>query len=147
MVDLRDGKEGFDFLGWPFHACMSGRLWEKKRIIRYYLHRWPSQRSMKRARQRVKALTARGQVGQELPVVIARLNRFLRGWGNYFRTGNASAKFRQLDRHVVWRLHRLLVTKRGRNLRAGQADRWTETWFRDQGLYQLMGTIRYPEAA
>jgi hypothetical protein len=52
-----------------------------------------------------------------------------------------------VDRYVVWRLHRLLVKKRGRNLRAGQANAWTSTWFHDQGLHQLMGTIRYPKAA
>ena len=72
---------------------------------------------------------------------------FLRGWGNYFRTGNAADKFVSLDRHVVWRLRRLLIKKRGRNLRAGQADRWTPNWFHDQGLHKLMGTIRYPKAA
>jgi RNA-directed DNA polymerase len=146
VVDLREGKEGFDFLGCHFHARMSGRLWAQKRIVRYYLHRWPSQRSMKRARARVKAFTARSQVGMELEAVIGRLNRFLRGWANYFRTGNAQ-KFRDLDRYVVWRLKRLLIKKRGRNLRAGRAGRWTEAWFHDQGLHKLMGTIRYPKAA
>jgi RNA-directed DNA polymerase len=147
VVDLREGKEGFDFLGCHFRARMSGKLWEQKRIIRYYLQRWPSLRSMKRARARIKALTARSQVGQELEVVIGRLNQFLRGWGNYFRTGNAAIKFRQLDRYVSWRLLRLLIKKRGRNLRAGQANRWTEAWFHDQGLHKLSGTIRYPKAA
>jgi RNA-directed DNA polymerase len=147
VVDLRQGKEGFDFLGCHFHARMSGRLWEERRIIRYYLHRWPSQRAMKKARERIRALTSRKQIGAELPLVIERLNLFLRGWGNYFRTGNASDKFRQLDRYVWWRLFRLLVKKRGRNLRAGQADRWTEAWFHDQGLHKLLGTIRYPKAA
>jgi RNA-directed DNA polymerase len=147
VVDLREGREGFDFLGCHFRARMSGRLWEQKRVIRYYLHRWPSQRSMKRARQRVKALTSRKRVGADLRVVIGELNQFLRGWGNYFRTGNAHKKFVQLDRHVCWRLKRLLIKKRGRNLHAGQADRWTPAWFHDQGLHQLMGTIRYPKAA
>ena len=147
VVDLRAGKEGFDFLGCHFRARMSGKLWEQKRIIRYYLQRWPSLRSMKRARARIKALTDRSQVGQELEVVIGRLNRFLRGWGNYFRTGNGAIKFRQLDRYVAWRLHRLLVKKRGRNLHAGQANRWTEDWFHNQGLHKLGGTIRYPKAA
>ncbi|MGH9186834.1 MAG: hypothetical protein ACRD0U_13610 [Acidimicrobiales bacterium] len=47
----------------------------------------------------------------------------------------------------VWRLKRLLIKKRGRNLRAGQAARWTPGWFHDQGLHQLMSTIRYPKAA
>jgi RNA-directed DNA polymerase len=147
VVDLREGKEGFDFLGCHLRARMSGKLWEQRRIIRYYLHRWPSVRSMKRARARVKALTGRSQVGMELKAVIERLNLFLRGWGNYFRTGNATSKFVTMDRYVAWRPKRLLIKKRGRNLRAGQASRWSRTWFHDQGLHKLMGTIRYPKAA
>jgi len=147
VVDLREGNEGFDFLGCHLHARMSGRLWQERRIVRYYLHRWPSQRAMVRARQRIKFFTGRNRVGQELQDLIKALNLFLRGWGNYFRTGNAANKFRQLDRYVAWRLKRLLIKKRGRNLRAGQAGKWTEAWFHDQGLHQLMGTIRYPKAA
>jgi RNA-directed DNA polymerase len=147
VVDLREGKEGFDFLGCHFRARMSGKLWEQQRIVRYYLHRWPSPRSMTRARARIKALTARSQVGQQLEDVIGRLNLFLRGWGNYFRTGNAATKFISLDRYVEWRLKRFLIKKRGRNLRARQADTWTRAWFHDQGLHQLIGTIRYPKAA
>ncbi len=83
---------------------------------------------MKRARARVRDLTDRRRVGLELCDVIEALNLFLRGWGNYFRTGNAADKFVQLDRHVAWRLKRLLIKKRGRNLRAGQAGRCTRTW-------------------
>jgi hypothetical protein len=147
VVDLREGKEGVDFLGWHFRARMSGKLWERQRIIRYYLHRWPSVRFMKRARARVKAMTGRGQVGMELDAVIKRLNLFLRGWGGYFRTGNSGNKSITMDRYVAWRLTRLLIKKRGRNLRTGQATRWTRTWFHDQGLHKLMGTIRYPKAA
>jgi RNA-directed DNA polymerase len=147
VVDLRSGREGFDFLGCHLHARMSGRQWVQRRTIRYYLHRWPSVRSMKRARARIKALTGRSQVGMELKAIIERLNLFLRGWGNYFRTGNAADKFVSMDRYVAWRLKRLVIKKRGRNLHAGQADRWTRTWFHDQGLHKLMGTIRYPKAA
>jgi RNA-directed DNA polymerase len=147
VVDLRGGRQGFDFLGCHLRARMSGKQWEQRRIVRYYLHRWPSERSMKRARARVKAFTGRSQVGQDLQVVIGRLNLFLRGWGNYFRTGNAAERFVSLDRYVRWRLKRLLVKKRGRNLRAGQAGRWNPAWFDDQGLHKLMGTIRYPKAA
>lgn len=147
VVDLREGREGFDFLGCHLHARMSGPMWEKYGKVRYYLHRWPSERSMKRARARIRALTGRSQVGMELEDVIGRLNLFLRGWGNYFRTGNAHQKFTTMDRYVLWRLKRLLIKKRGRNLRAGQVDRWTPTWFHDQGLHRLMGTIRYPKAA
>jgi len=119
VVDLREGREGLDFLGCHFRARMSGRLWEQRGIVRYYLHRWPSQRAMKRLRAKVKARTGRNRVGRDVREVIADLNPVLRGWGNYFRSGNAATKFRQLDRYVVGRLRGLMVKKRGRNLRAG----------------------------
>jgi len=147
VVDLRGGSEGLDFLGCHFRARMSGRLWAQKRVIRYYLHRWPSQAAMVRLRAKVRDLTGRSRVGLDVRDVIAALNPILRGWGNYFRTGNAALKFRQIDRYVRWRLFRLMVHKRGRNLRAGQADQWTEEWFNEHGLHRLRGTIRYPKAA
>jgi RNA-directed DNA polymerase len=148
IVDLRDGREGFDFLGCHFRARVSGRLLERG-IRRYYLHRWPSKRAMKRIRARIKAMTDRRRTAgmKDIRDVIADLNPVLRGWGNYFRTGNAADKFIEIDRHVAWRLKRLLIKRQGRNLRAGQADHWTRAWLRGHGLHQLMGTIRYPGIA
>ena len=147
VVDLREGREGFDFLGCHFRARMSGRLWEQKRIIRYYLHRWPSQAAMKRLREKVRDRTGANRKGTRIEWIIEDLNPVLRGWGNYFRTGNAATKFVQVDDYVYRRLRRLQVKKRGRNLRAGQADQWTSAWFHDHGLHRLSGTIRYPKAA
>jgi RNA-directed DNA polymerase len=147
VVDLCEGREGLDFLGCHFRARMSGRLWEQRRVVRYYLHRRPSQRAMSRLREKVRDRTGRNRAGTDIRDVIAGLNPILRGWGNYFRTGNAADKFRQIDWYVVWRLFRLMVKRRGRNLRAGQADQWTEDWFNGHGLHCLRGTIRYPKAA
>jgi RNA-directed DNA polymerase len=147
VVDLREGREGLDFLGCHFRARMSGRLWEQRRIVRYYLHRWPSQAAMARLRDKVRDRSGRNRVGIDVREVIAELNPILRGWGNYFRTGNAADQFQMIDRYLTWRLKRLLIKKRGRNLRAGQADQWTEEWFNGHGLHRLRGTIRYPKAA
>ena len=148
VVDLRAGRQGLDFLGCHFRARMSGRLWEQRGIVRYYLHRWPSQRAMKRIRDKVRDRTGRNRVGvKDIRIIIAELNPTLRGWGNYFRTGNAARKFRQIDDYVVRRLRRLLIKKRGRNLHAGQAREWTEEWFNGHGLHRLRATIRYPKAA
>jgi RNA-directed DNA polymerase len=147
IVDLREGREGFDFLGCHFHARVSGRLLERG-IRRYYLHRWPSARSMKKIRQRVKELTGSNRNGvRDVRVLISDLNPILRGWANYFRTGNAAHKFIQVDNYVGRRLRGFLWRRHGRNLRAGQATRWTEDWLHDLGLYRLRGTVRYPEAA
>ena len=146
VVDLREGREGFDFLGCHFHARVSGRMLERG-IRRYYLHRWPSVRSMKRVRARIRALTGRNRAHIDIRDVISQINPILRGWGSYFRTGNAAYKFNQIDRYVVWRLKRLLVKRYGRNLHAGRADAWTRDWFENHGLYRLRGTVRYPGAA
>jgi len=147
ICDLREGREGFDFLGCHFRARMSGRMWEQYGKVRYYLHRWPSQRAMKRLREKVRDRTGASRKGRRIEWIIDDVNPILRGWGNYFRTGNAATKFRQIDRYVSWRFKRLQIKKRGRNLRAGQAGQWTEGWFTELGLYRLSGTIRYPKAA
>ena len=52
--------------------------------------------------------------------VIVAINPILRGWGNYFRTGNAAIKFVQIDRYVVSRLCGLMIKRYGRHLRPGQ---------------------------
>jgi len=145
-VDLTEGREGFDFLGCHLHKRVSGRLLERG-VRRYYLHRWPSQRSMQRVRQRVKGLTGRSRNGvRDVRVLIRDLNPVLRGWGSYFRTGNAAKKFNQLDTYVWRRLHRFLVKRQGRSLRAGQADAWSRDFFWSLGLHRLRGTVRYPGA-
>jgi RNA-directed DNA polymerase len=103
---------------------------------------------MKSIRAKVKAKTGRNRTGvSDIREVIADLNPLLRGWGNYFRTGNAAERFIEVDRYVAWRLKRLLIKRHGRNLRAGQADAWTRQWFGELGLHQLMGTVRYPGVA
>jgi len=147
QVDLSRGREGFDFLGCHLRKRMSGRLWEQRHRRVYYLQRWPSQRAMRRVRQRVKTLTPPAACHRDLRAIITQLNPVLRGWGAYFRTGNAAVKFGQVDDYANWRLRRLLLKRHGRHLRPGQATRWTPDFFHALGLHRLRGTIRYPEAA
>ena len=144
-VELTDGKAGFDFLGCHLHKRMSGRIWEQYGRRRYYLHRWPSRRSMKRARQRIKELiNPRWSGVRDVRDLFRRLNPFLAGWSNYFRTGNAAKKFNQLDTYVWKRLMRFMVRRKGRNLKPGDVDQWGRDFFYDLGLYRLRGTVRYP---
>jgi len=145
-VELYDGKEGFDFLGCHLHKRMSGKIWERERRRLYFLHRWPSQRSMKRIRERVRELTPRGRCHVDIREVIAALNPVLRGWGNHFRTGNAAKCFNQLDGYVWRRLKSLRVRRKGRHLKAGEAERWTREYFYELGLHRLRGTVKYPES-
>ena len=143
-VVLTLGQEGFDFLGCHHHQRMSGRLWQDKGIKRYYLQRWPGHKAMNRLRERVRQLTPRGRCHQDVRGVIALINPVLRGWGQYFQTGNAANHFIDADAYVIDRLKRLRLKRAGRNLRAGQAKRWDREYFESLGLYRLRGTIRYP---
>ena len=144
-VELYDGKEGFDFLGCHLHKRLSGKLLEEKGERLYFLQRWPSPRSMQRIRQRVKELTPRSRCHADLREVIDDLNPVLRGWGNYFATGNAHKHFVQVDHYVVDRLRTLKVKRKGRSLRPGETRAWTREYFENVGLVRLRGTIRYPE--
>ncbi|MGH9817111.1 MAG: group II intron reverse transcriptase/maturase [Candidatus Acidiferrales bacterium] len=145
-VSLSRGSGGFDFLGCHLRKRMSGPVWEKQRRRAYFLQRWPSQRAMKRIRSRVKELTPRAACHRDIRDSIALLNPVLRGWGNYFGTGNAAVKFGQVDNYAYERLVRLLWQRKGRHLRAGEAAGWTRDYFHGLGLHRLRGTIHYPGA-
>lgn len=148
-LNLAWGKEGFDFLGCHLRKQLSGAIWKKKRKRLYFLHRWPSKRAMKSLRQRIRELTnAKWNWVKDVRVLIQKLNPILRGWGNYFRTGNAARKFSQIDSYVWQRLSAFLVRRKGRHLKPNECRAWTMNFFAEHhGLYRLQGTVRYPETA
>jgi group II intron reverse transcriptase/maturase len=146
-VDLGWGKQGIDFLGCHLRKQFSGPVWMKYGKCRHYLQRWPSTKSMKRIRQRVKDLTPKQGSHVDPRDVIAELNPVLRGWGQYFRTGNAAVKFNEVDKYVAWRLKRMRIHRKGRHLKPGESKRWKATYFYALGLHRLDGTVAYPEAA
>ena len=146
VVDLRAGREGFDFLGCHFHARMSGRLWEQRRIVRYYLHRWPSAAVHETGPGQDQGPHRSKPGGDGVASRDRGLNLFLRGWGNYFRTGNAG-QVRLAWTATSWRLKRLLIKKRGRNLHAGQADRWTRDLVPRPGPVQAHGHHPLPKGS
>jgi hypothetical protein len=147
-VDLSRGMDGFDFLGCHLRKRMSGPIWERERQRVYFLHRWPSAKSMKRVRRRVRELTDRRWSGvKDVREIIERLNPVLRGWGAYFRTGNATKMFTRVDTFVWQRLHDFLVKRKGRHLKPGEAGRWTRDFIHSHGLYRLRGTVQYPVTA
>ena len=143
IVDLRDGRQSFVFLG-----CT---LRKKRSILRNprgrYMQRWPSPRAMKKIRERVHDLTDASRSGaKDVNAMIATLNPVLRGWGNYFRTGNADLKFNQLDDYVHRRLTRWMWRRGGQRARF-RFDRWPHARLHALGLHRLRGTVCYPAKA
>jgi group II intron reverse transcriptase/maturase len=147
-MDLSRGIESIDFLGCNLRKRMSGPIWARERRRVYFLQRQPSARSMKRVRTRVKELVGTHRNGvKDVREILADLNPVLRGWGNYFRTGNAAKRFNQVDTYVWRRLQNFMKKRKGRNLRTGDLERWSRDFFHDLGLHRLRGTVQYPEAA
>ena len=149
LVELGLGKEGFTFLG-----CYL-RIVRSHFKGRRYLFRWPSPRALQAIRAKLHDLTQpRRWAGMtDIRDVTRVLNPVLRGWGGYFRTGNASAQFHAVDRYVRQRLLRLLARRGGQRRwhpggRPFRSSAWPHRRFvTDHGLYQLLGTIRYPGGA
>ena len=103
VVDM--GQDGFDFLGFHFHKKKSKK---SNKLLPYI---WPSQKAMVSIRSKIHFITKRMRLSNSLSEVIKFLNRLIRGWRNYFRIGNCTLKFQQLDRFVRYRLEQWLRAK------------------------------------
>src|SRR5215217_6142642 len=78
IVHLREGGEGFDFLGFQ-HRLVRARGPRSRHVT--FLARWPSREAMQRARDRIREITLRKRLRLPVEEVVLDLNRFLRGWG------------------------------------------------------------------
>jgi RNA-directed DNA polymerase len=141
LVDLRRGQGSFVFLGCTIRKKRSIQRNPRK----HYMQRWPSPKATKRLRDRVREITSAGQSGQAVKQLLAELTPVLRGWGNYFRTGNADREFLKMDGFVVGRIRRWQFR------RGGQRPPRQKAWTRDQlygmGLHRLRGRVDYPAQA
>ena len=143
LVDMRYGRGSFDFLGCTFRKQRS-----IQRCPRYhFMQRRPSPRAMKRIRERVHELTdVRRCRARDVKEIIASLNPVLRGWGNYFKTGNADAQFNQIDHYVHERITRWLWRRGGQRPRS-RPSKWPHERLFEMGLHRLRTTVRYPAQA
>jgi RNA-directed DNA polymerase len=142
LVMLRNGDDGFDFLGFH-HRMVVSRRWGKR-----YCHRWPSRRAMASIRAKIKAITApRYRLKEPVDALVQELNPVLRGWGNYFRWGNSAKQFSQIDGYVYSRLVLFDMKKRQKRGRWRMRRKYTNHWYPRLGVSRLAGSIRYDAMA
>lgn len=134
LVDV-DGGEGFDFLGFHHRKVRSFR---KPSVM--FLASWPGRAATGRARMRVREILAKRNVLRPVADVITDVNRFLRGWGGYFRHGNSTQHFHRLDFYVRRRLARF-ISQKHRHPGLGYGFRVMGGSGTDLGLYRLRGTV------
>jgi group II intron reverse transcriptase/maturase len=124
--------EGFDFLGVHFRRRPVRKPNAK---LAHTCHTWPSDRSIKRIRQRVKEVIGR-RYSLSLEALIAQLNPVLRGWGNYHRPVAVSRqRLRKLDGYVRERFRIFLKRKYSDQSRGTR--RLPDNLLVRLGLYQL----------
>jgi RNA-directed DNA polymerase len=124
-------EEKFDFLGYTFGQCYSPKTG------RAFLGTVPSRKRVRRICDTISELTRRDQLLLNQEMVVARLNRVLTGWANYFCLGPVSQAYRAVDEHAQKRLRQWLCAK---HKVAGRAT----GRFPKRFLYQVLGLVCLP---
>jgi len=77
IVHLEEGGGGFDFLGFHHRLVRSPGRNGTRQVT--FLARWPADKAMQHARDRIRELTRRSRLLLAPEWVVEDLNRFLRG--------------------------------------------------------------------
>jgi RNA-directed DNA polymerase len=128
IADLRIVGEGFEFLGYYFT-----RSRRKQKLAH-----WPTTRSLKRIRSKLKPLTKRCN-GNSLAEIIRLVNPLLKGWYEYYKHSPASF-LEQMDGWMRMRLRSILRKRQGgRGIGRGRDHkRWPNAFFAENGLFSLL---------
>ncbi len=141
IVQLTVGGEGLDFLGFHHRLVRSDGRRTGKHVT--FLARWPTSKAMQHARDRIRELTDRSRLLLPVEVIVATVNRFVRGWAAYFRYGNSARHFDKIRGYMGMRLA-LIVSKRHKRSRAfGRSVVFFQSPNR-LGLINLDGTVAAP---
>jgi len=125
-------EESFDFLGYTIGRCWSAQTG------RAYLGTRPSRLVIQRLCREISERTHRRSFLLSPDAQVARLNRMLVGWSNYFCLGPVSKAYRSVDQHVAVRLRQWLRHKH--KLRSSGISRYPDSY-----LYEELGLVRLSE--
>ena len=142
IVCLQVGGAGFDFLGFHHRLIRVASRRDRGRSVTF-LARWPADRAMRQARDRIRELTRRSRLLLPNEVIVEDINRFLRGWAAYFRFGNSAVRFEKIMHHVWTRMALVIARRHKRSRRYG----WSVLAYQSPdhlGLISLSGTVIAP---
>jgi group II intron reverse transcriptase/maturase len=143
IVELRVGGDGVDFLGFH-HRLVRSRPRDGRRPFTF-LARWPTDKAMQHARDRVREFTDRRRLLLPVEQVVQDVNMFLRGWVGFFRYGHSAERFSKIRNYVRMRIA-LFISKRHR--RSRHFGTWALLHFTPDefGLIRLYGIVVSPRA-
>jgi hypothetical protein len=122
-------EEKFDFLGYTFGRCYSPKTG------RAYIGTIPSKKRVIRICETISEMTKRDQTLLDQAMVVAKLNRTMIGWANYFCLGPVSKAYWAVDHHARKRLRQWLCAK--------HEVVWPATKrFPEASLHDVLGLVR-----
>jgi group II intron reverse transcriptase/maturase len=141
IVHLTEGGQGLDFLGFHHRWVRAEGRTSGKGVT--FLARWPTNKALQHARDRIRELTERRRGRLRVEVIVEDVNRFLRGWAGYFKYGNSARHFDKIMGYARMRLAGFLAKKHRRSRAFG----WSVIAFQSPnylGLINLDGTVAAP---
>ena len=143
IVRLEVGGPGFDFLGFHHRLVRSRGIRGRKGVT--FLARWPSDKAMRHARDRLRELTVRSRLVLRVETVVQDMNMFLRSWSAYFRYGHSADRFDTVSNYALERLALFIGKRNKRGRRFGLSVVAYQMPDRC-GLIRLSGIVVAPRA-
>ena len=128
IVNVRE--DTFDFLGHRFTVQRSKRTGKLKT---YY---YPTPKAMASVKGKLRDIVRHGQHWALPELVRWKLNPLLRGWGNYFKTGNSRKHFKSIDNYATWVLC-IMLRKKHKKRGKGWRDHPPSWFYNYHKLHQL----------
>jgi len=125
-------EDSFDFLGHRFVVRPSKRDGAKRTYF------YPTPKAMQSVKKKIREVVRCGQHWDLPKLIRERVNPILRGWGNYFKTGNSRKHFLSIANYTTWTLC-IMLRKKHQKRSKGWRDH-PPSWFYDyHGLFRLYG--------
>ena len=130
------GQASFNFLGFAIQMSRGARTGKAYPNVR------PADKSLKKIKARLTALTGRNLTPIALDTIVGNVNRSLRGWVNYFHYRNSSLSMDKVRNHAQDRLRTHLMKRHKVKDRDAGLGR-----FPSRVLYERYGLYKVPAVA
>lgn len=131
LVNLRPAGSSLDFLGFTMrHVFVRGEC------VKFCLIT-PSKKKLLKAKEVIREFTSSRNGYKPIQEVIGRLNRYLRGWGQYFSKGHPSKTFSAINGYVHERLYRFLQRRSQRGYKKPNTNQTWYEFIKNHGVLQL----------
>jgi len=135
LVNLKEGKESIDFLGYNFIQRVS----KYKKGMKYW-HISPKKKAIKKHKEVIHECTEAKHNCLPIKLVINRLNDRNRGWINYFKLGYPAEAISDIERYTLDRLYQHVKRRSQRAYVFPKGITWPQH-FKDLGLKPLRALI------